>query len=126
MASGIGNAVFGLVSGIWPRRWVWRWTALGISLCLVGILQLVTTDFLPYWGVWFTVMFAIGAVVGVGRTNCIHAIKENFEGPEYDDATRSTALGFAGAGNFVGDAIGGGFAIMTERLAMTHLKPTKW
>lgn len=120
--SGIGNFLFSTLAGIWPRPHVWRWTALGVALCVVGVIQLVAPHFLPYYGVWVVVMFLIGADVGIGRTNCFYALDEEFKGDEYDAATHSFAMGFAGVGNFVGDAIGGGLAVMTEHLATKHLK----
>ncbi|EME46964.1 hypothetical protein DOTSEDRAFT_41505 [Dothistroma septosporum NZE10] len=121
LISGVGNFVFSTVAAIWPKRNVWCWTALQMFLCVIGVIQLFV-PFLTYYTVWVLVMFVIGGCCGVARTNCTYGLQEDFK--NRDDATRAFAQSHLGTGNFVGDAVGGGFAVMVERLAIRYLKPT--
>lgn len=123
LASGVGNFLFATLAGIRPSRGVWIWTALQTLLCIVGVIQL-WAPFLTYYAFWVEVMFFIGGIVGVGRTNCFFSLSEDFRGEEYDEATRSFMVSFAGTGNFLGDGVGGCFAVLTEKLATKALVAT--
>lgn len=102
-----------------PR--IWLWAIVQTVLVIIGVVQLFD-PFLSYFPVWIAFMFVIGGIVGGSVTNTNHKIADDFKRKGEPDDVRSFAMSYGALGNFGGDAIGGAFGIMVQRLALEHLQ----
>lgn len=87
---------------------------------VISIVQLFE-HFLTYFGVWIIFIFFHGGIIGASLTNTSYKIAEDFrENGEAEDV-RAFAMSYGGLGSAVGDIVGGGLAIMVQRLAFMNL-----
>ena len=117
-----GAAQF-LVAGlaIWyqfPRIWFWALTQ--VVVVAIGLVQLFC-PFLTHYGVWLVFMFATGGVVGGAVANTNFRVAEDFRRRGQPDDVRAFAMSVGGLGNFAGDVLGGGLAVLVQRLAGERL-----
>ena len=103
---------------------IWMWALAQIFIIAIGIIQLFY-PFLTYYGVWLIFMFTTGGIVGGGVTNTNYKVAEDFRKRGEEDDVRAFAMSYGGLGNFAGDLMGGGLAILVEKLATDHLAMRK-
>lgn len=120
LSYGTAQFLFSILASLRPIPLVWIWTGVQVTVMTIGVLQLAY-PFLTYYGVWVVVLFLTGACVGGGVTNTNYKIAEDFRRAGEHDEVRSFAMSYAGLGNFGGDALGGGLAILVEVLASRNL-----
>ena len=118
---GVGQFLGSGVAMFWKFPLIWLFALTQLILMVVAIIQLFA-PFLTYYGVWLVVMFAVGTVVGGGVTNTNYKVADDFHGKGETEDVRSFAMSYGGLGNFGGDALGGGLAIIAQKLAVAHLK----
>lgn len=99
---------------------IWLWALTQVFIVAVGIIQLFY-PFLTYYGAWLLFMFATGGVVGGGIANTNYKVADDFRKRGETDDVRAFAMSYAGLGNFGGDVLGGGLAILVQKLAKQHL-----
>ena len=99
---------------------IWLWALTQVFIVAVGIVQLFY-PFLTYYGIWLLFMFATGGVVGGGIANTNYKVADDFRKRGETDDVRAFAMSYGGLGNFGGDVLGGGLAILVQRLAEQHL-----
>lgn len=99
---------------------IWLWALAQVVIVAVGITQLFY-PFLTYYGVWLIFMFATGGVVGGGVTNTNYKVADDFRRRGEEDDVRAFAMSYGGLGNFAGDVLGGGLAILVQKLATEHM-----
>lgn len=99
---------------------IWLWALTQVFIVAVGIVQLFY-PFLTNYGAWLLFMFATGGVVGGGIANTNYKVAEDFGKCGETDDVRAFAMSYAGLGNFGGDVLGGGLAILVQKLAEQHL-----
>ena len=99
---------------------IWFWALAQVFVVAIGITQLFY-PFLTYYGVWLIFMFATGGVVGGGVTNTNYKVADDFRKRGEEDDVRAFAMSYGGLGNFAGDVLGGGLAILVQKLAEAHL-----
>ncbi|KAH7062688.1 hypothetical protein B0J12DRAFT_724671 [Macrophomina phaseolina] len=121
LAYGAAQFLFSLVSSLWPLPRIWLWAIVQTVLVIIGVVQLFD-PFLSYFPVWIAFMFVIGGIVGGSVTNTNHKIADDFKRKGEPDDVRSFAMSYGALGNFGGDAIGGAFGIMVQKLALEHLQ----
>ncbi|KAF4303876.1 Batten's disease protein Cln3 [Botryosphaeria dothidea] len=120
LAYGTAQFLFSTISNICPLSNVWLWAALQTALVVISIVQLFE-HFLTYFGVWIIFIFFHGGIIGASLTNTSYKIAEDFrENGEAEDV-RAFAMSYGGLGSAVGDIVGGGLAIMVQRLAFMKL-----
>ncbi|KAL0260301.1 battenin CLN3 protein [Diplodia seriata] len=114
------------LSSFLPRpspRLLWLWPALQSVLIALSLVQ-VTHPFFTYYGVWIMFVFLHGAVVGAAVVNTSRAIDADFRRRGEPDEVRAFAVSYGGGlGSVIGDFLGGGFAIMVQRLVFLWLLP---
>lgn len=103
---------------------IWLWALAQVFVVAIGIIQ-IFYPFLTYYGVWLIFMFATGGIVGGGVTNTNYKVADDFRGRGEEDDVRAFAMSYGGLGNFAGDALGGGLAILVQKLATEHLAVRK-
>lgn len=103
---------------------IWLWALAQVFVVAIGITQLFY-PFLTYYGVWLIFMFATGGVVGAGVTNTNFKVADDFRKRGEEDDVRAFAMSYGGLGNFAGDVLGGGLAILVQKLASEHLAARK-
>lgn len=99
---------------------IWLWALMQVFIVAVGIVQLFY-PFLTYYGVWLLFMFATGGVNGGGIANTNYKVADDFRKRGETDDVRAFAMSYAGLGNFGGDVLGGGLAILVQKLAEQRL-----
>ena len=99
---------------------IWLWALAQLFVVAIGISQLFY-PFLTYYGVWLIFMFATGGVVGGGVTNTNYKVADDFRKRGEEDDVRAFAMSYGGLGNFAGDVLGGGLAILVQKLAAENL-----
>ncbi|KUJ21138.1 uncharacterized protein LY89DRAFT_778754 [Mollisia scopiformis] len=99
---------------------IWTWTILQLILLTIGIIQLYH-PFLTYYEVWVMVMFLVGGCVGGGFISTNYKVAEDFRKAGEPDEVRSFAMSYAGLGNFGGDALGGGLAVLLQQLVVKSI-----
>lgn len=103
---------------------IWLWALAQVFVVAIGITQLFY-PFLTYYGVWLIFMFATGGVVGGGVTNTNYKVADDFRKRGEGDDVRAFAMSYGGLGNFAGDVLGGGLAILVQKLATEHMAARK-
>ena len=99
---------------------IWFWALTQLFIVGVGIIQLFY-PFLNYYGVWLIFMFATGGIVGGGVTNTNYKVANDFKNKGESADVRAFAMSYGGLGNFGGDVLGGGLAILVQKLALEHV-----
>lgn len=103
---------------------IWLWALAQVFVVSIGITELFY-PFLTYYGVWLIFMFATGGVVGGGVTNTNYKVADDFRRRGEEDDVRAFAMSYGGLGNFAGDVLGGGLAILVQKMATEHLAVKK-
>ena len=101
---------------------IWFWTLAQLFIVATGIIQLFY-PFLTHYSVWLVCMFATGGILGGGVANTNYKIANDFLMKGESADVRAFAMSYGGLGNFAGDVLGGGLAILVQRLALEHLAP---
>ena len=99
---------------------IWFWALTQLFIVTMGTIQLFY-PFMTYYGVWLIFMFGTGGIVGGGVTNTNYKIASDFQLRGESSDVRAFAMSYGGLGNFGGDVLGGGLAILVQRLAIEHL-----
>ena len=99
---------------------IWPWALTQIFIVAVGIIQLFY-PFLTYYGAWLLFMSATGGVVGGGIANTSYKVADDFRKCGETDDVRAFAMSYAGLGNFCGDVLGWGLAILVQKLVEQNL-----
>ena len=99
---------------------IWFWALTQLFIVAMGIIQLFY-PFLTYYGVWLIFTFATGGIVGGGVTNTNYKVANDFKIKGETADVRAFAMSYGGLGNYGGDVLGGGLAILVQRLALDHL-----
>lgn len=99
---------------------IWLWALAQLIVVAIGTTQLFY-PFLTYYGVWLIFMFATGAVVGGGVSNTNYRVADDFRRRGEADDVRAFAMSYGGLGNFAGDVLGGGLAILVQKLVEEHI-----
>ncbi|GME37549.1 Batten's disease protein Cln3 [Neofusicoccum parvum] len=121
---GIAQFAFSAASTARPIPSIWVWAALQTALFAISIVQLFE-PFLTYYGVWIIFVFLHGGIVGASATNTNHQIAEDFRRKGEPEDVRAFALSYGGLGSALGDIIGGGLAIMVQKLVFINMVPVR-
>ncbi|KAL1967378.1 hypothetical protein VTN77DRAFT_3163 [Rasamsonia byssochlamydoides] len=122
---GTATFIFSLVSMVRAFPQIWLWATMQWVLVTIGIIQLFV-PFLNYFAVWIIFIFVIGGIVGGANTNTCYKIAEDFRRKGEPEVVRSFAMSYGVLGNFAGDAIGGGIAVLVQRVAESNLPVRSW